>query len=126
MDFHAGKDGLHEAGGLLDLLPRDRVHAPGTRAFRAQQMAGRHLRRGLMGLASSLIVSRRLGELPSLSFRLYDTSAAVILRNGAILQRRGEARLALEPYQPLGADQPLRFVHEMGRALVLVAVVGHC
>ena len=76
-----------------------------------------------MGLASSLVVSRRLGELPSLSFRLYCTSAAVVLRNGAILQRRGEARLALESYQPLGADQPLRLIHEMGRALVLVAVV---
>ena len=84
--------------GLLDLLPAYRIHAPGTSAFRAQQMAGRHLRLCLMGLASSLIISRRLGELPSLSFRLYDTSAAVILRNGAILQRRGEARLALESY----------------------------
>jgi len=79
-----------------------------------------------MGLAPPLIVARRLGELPSLSFRLYCTSAAVVLRNGAILQRRGEARLALEAYQPLGADQPLRLVHEVGRALVLVAVVRDC
>ena len=123
MNFHAGKDGLHEGRGLLDLLPAYRIHAPGTRAFRAQQMAGGHLGRGLMGLASSLIISSGLGELPSLSFRLYCTSAAVVLRNGAILQRRGEARLALESYQPLGADQPFRLVHEMGRALVLVAVV---
>ena len=108
---------------LLDLLPAHRIHAPGASAFRAQQMAGRHCRSGLMGLAPPLIISRGLGELPSLSFRLYCTSAAVVLRNGAILQRRGEARLALEAYQPLGADQPLRLVHEVGRALVLVAVV---
>ena len=126
MDFDSRKDGLHEAGGLLDLLPAHRIHAPGTGALRAQQVAGGHLGRGLMGLASSLIIPRGLGELPSLSFRLYCTSAAVVLRNGAILQRRGEARLALESYQPLGADQPLRLIHEMGRALVLVAVVRDC
>ena len=76
-----------------------------------------------MGLAPPLIISSGLGELPSLSFRLYCTSAAVVLRNGALLQRRGEARLALESYQPLGAHEAFRLVHEVGRALVLVAVV---
>ena len=79
-----------------------------------------------MGLAPPLIISRGLGELPSLSFRLYDTSAAVVLRNGALLQRRGEARLPLESYQPLGAHEAFRLIHKMGWALVLVAVVRDC
>ena len=76
-----------------------------------------------MGLASSLIISRRLRELPSFRLGLDYSRAAVVLRNGAILKRRREARLALEAYQPLGADQPFGLVHEVGRALVLVAVV---
>ena len=76
-----------------------------------------------MGLASSLIISCGLGELPSLRLGLDYSRAAVVLRNGALVQRCREARLALEAYQPLGADQPFRLVHEVGRALVLVAVV---
>ena len=39
VNFHAGKDGLDKGGGLLDLLPAYRIHAPGTSVFRAQQMA---------------------------------------------------------------------------------------
>ena len=123
MNLHARKDGLHEAGGLLYFFPAHRIYAPGTGAFRAQQVAGRHLRRGLMGLPSTLVVARRLRELPSFGLGLDYSSAAVVLRNGALLERRREARLALEAYQPLGADQPLRLVHEVGRALVPVAVV---
>ena len=76
-----------------------------------------------MGLPSTLVVARRLRELPSFGLCLDYSSAAVVLRNGALLERRREARLALEAYQPLGADEAFRLVHEVGRALVLVAVV---
>ena len=76
-----------------------------------------------MGLPSTLVVARRLRELPSLRLGLDYSSAAVVLRNGALLQRRREARLPLEAYQPLGADEAFRLIHEVGRAPVLVAVV---
>ena len=76
-----------------------------------------------MGLASSLIIPRGLGELPSFGLGLDYSRAAVVLRNGALVERRRKARLALEAYQPLGAHEAFRLVHEVGRALVLVAVV---
>ena len=79
-----------------------------------------------MGLPSTLVVARRLRELPSFGLGLDDSRAAVVLRNGALLQRRREARLALEAYQPLGAHEAFRLIHEVGRALVLVAVVRDC
>ena len=79
-----------------------------------------------MGLPSTLVVARRLGELPSFGLGLDYSSAAVVLRNGTLVERRREARLALEPYQPLGAHEAFRLVHEVGRALVLVAVVRDC